>query len=74
MEKQLVTVSYWLGLLSALLALGMRAFNVLGVIISNVALVRSTTSYNGFYKGALLFFLIAIATVCTASTRSEKTP
>jgi hypothetical protein len=73
LEKQIVTGSYWLGLLSTLLALGLRALNIFGILRPNVVDQGRTLWYMSFYKGALLFFLIAIATASYASVRGEKT-
>jgi len=73
-EKQIVKVSYWLGLLSSLIALGLRALNGFGMMIPTAVQQGVTIWYMSFYKGALLFFLIAIATASYASVRSEKTP
>ena len=73
MEKQIVTVSYWLGLLSALIALVLRTLNVFGILSPAVVQQGKTLWYMSFYKGALLFFLIAIATASYASVRGEKT-
>ena len=73
MDKRLETLSYWLGLLSSLLAMALWALSVFGRLIQNVVLVRSVAWYESFYKGAILFFLIAIATACTASVRGGKT-
>ena len=72
MEKRLVTVVYWLGLVSSLIAFGLRALNISGIVAGNVVLLGITTWYDSFYHGAILFFLIAIATACTASMRGEK--
>lgn len=72
MEKQIVTVSYWLGLLSSLIALGLRLLNAFGIMSSTVIQQGKTLWYMSFYKGALLFFLIAIATRSYASVRGEK--
>ena len=71
MEKQIVKWSYWLGLLSALLALVLRGLNSVGMLIPTVVQGR-TIWYMSFYKGALLFFLIAIATANFLWTRSQK--
>ncbi len=73
MEKQIVTVSYWLGLLSSLIALGLRALSIFGILSPRVVEQGKTLWYMSFYKGALLFFLIAIATASYASVRCEKT-
>jgi hypothetical protein len=72
MEKQIVKWSYWLGLLSALIALVLRSLNIFGILAPNVVQQGRTLWYMSFYKGALLFFLIAIATSSYASVRGEK--
>jgi hypothetical protein len=72
-EKQIVTVSYWLGLLSSLIALGLRALNIFGILTPEVVKHGQTQWYMSFFKGALLFFLIAIATASYSSVRGEKT-
>ena len=72
MEKQIVTVSYWLGLLSALIAMGEWGLNILGRLAQSVVLVGYTRWYESFFKGALLFFLIAIATASYAFVRADK--
>ena len=72
-EKQIVTGSYWLGLLSSLIALGLRSLNILGIMTPTVVQQGKTLWYMSFYKGALLFFLIAIATASYAAVRGEKT-
>jgi hypothetical protein len=72
-EKRLVTASYWLGLLSSLIAMGLWGLSILGRLARNVALVRSVGWYESFFKGAILFLLIAIATASYTFVRSEKT-
>lgn len=72
MEKRLVSVSYWLGLLSSLIAMALWALSVLGRLTQNWVLVSSVGWFESFYKGAILFFLIAIATASYAFVRSEK--
>ena len=72
MEKQIVTWSYWLGLFSALIALVLRALNLFGLLAPNVVQQGKTLWYMSFYKGALLFFMIAIATASYTFVRSEK--
>ena len=71
--KRLVIVSYWLGLLSSLIAMGLWGLSILGRLAGSVALVGWVRWYESFFKGAILFFLIAIATAITASMRGEKT-
>jgi len=72
-KKQIVTVSYWLGLLSSLIALSLRAFSIFGILPPTVVRPGRTIWYMSFYKRALLFFLIATATESYASVRGEKT-
>ena len=72
MEKKIVTVSYWLGLLSSLIALGLRALNIFGILAPNVVQQGKTLWYMSFFKGALLFLLIAIATASYTSVHGEK--
>ena len=72
MEKQILTVSYWLGLLSSLVALGLRTLNAFGLLAPNVVHQGRTLWYMSFFKGALLFFLIAIATASYNRVRGEK--
>ena len=73
MEKHIVTGSYWLGLICSLIAIGLRLLNMLGILTATVVQGGKTLWYMSFYKGALLFFLIAIATASYASVHSEKT-
>jgi hypothetical protein len=54
--------SYWLGLLSAVIALVMRAFNAIGIFLPGTVIQGTTIWYMSFYKAALLFLLINIAT------------
>jgi hypothetical protein len=73
MEKQIITVSYWLGVISSIIALGLRALNAVGILTPVVVQQGRTIWYMSFFKGALLFFLIAIATGGYASVRGAKT-
>jgi len=69
--KQIGIVSYWLGLLSTLFALCLRGLNIFGILSSRVVQQGRTLWYMSFYKGALLFFLIAIATASYESLRAK---
>jgi len=73
LHKHIVTWSYWLGLLSSVIALGLRSLNLLGLVKGRVIEQGRTLWYMSFYKGAFLFFLIAIATASYAWVRGEKT-
>ena len=72
MEKQIATLSYWLGLLSSLITLGLRTLNAFGILTPTVVQQGKTLWYMSFFKGALLFFLIAIASASYAAMRTEK--
>ncbi len=69
MNKHIDTWSYWLGLVSAVIALTMRAFNALGVLLPGTVVQGTTIWYMSFYKAALLFFLINIATAIRIYSR-----
>ncbi len=62
MKKYIETWSYWLAILSALIALVMRAFNAFGMFLPGTVIQGTTIWYMSFYKGAVLFTLINIAT------------
>jgi len=54
--------SYWLGLVSAVIALAMRTLNAFGVWLPGTVMQGITIWYMSFFKGALLFLLVNIAT------------
>jgi len=54
--------SYWLGLVSALISLVMRTFNAFGIWLPGTVTQGITIWYMSFFKAALLFLLINIAT------------
>jgi hypothetical protein len=65
MEKYLSAAGYWLGLVCTVLALISRVliafnFNLSRIGVSNGIVI----SYNSFLHGAVLFFLLTIATWC----------
>ena len=72
MEKHVIQWSYWLGMASAVIALVMRAFNAFGIWLPAVMTQGRTISYMSFYKGALLFFVIAIATANHIWSRRQQ--
>ena len=61
MEKKILNYSYWLGVVSVLIAIIWRAANFAGYFIATVV-PGVTISYMSFFKAALLFLMIAIAT------------
>ena len=68
MEKQIVQVSYWLGLASSLLALVWKGLETVHVAPEKFG----GLGYLTFYKGGLLFLLISIATAGCAWVKSPK--
>ncbi len=71
MEKHIIRWSYWLGIVSVVLAFVTRALNVLGV----VTLFRgrgNAIGYHTFLDGALLFFVATIATSSYAWFKLHK--
>jgi hypothetical protein len=73
LEKQLSTIGYWLGILSTLLAIVFRGLAVLGVAIFPVAAPgKIPLSYRSFLDGAMLFFMLAIASSLIKWARSQS--
>ncbi len=67
MEKQLSTLGYWLGLICTVLALIFRGFTVLNIIPPLIGVHGgSAISHLSFFHGAVLFFLLTIASWCRA--------
>jgi len=72
MEKQIAKWSYWLGMACAVIALVLRGFNAVGLLLPTVVQEGRTLWYMSFYKGALLLFLIAIATANYVWSRRQN--
>jgi len=63
MAKQIINWSYWLGAVCAVLALLARAFNALGVrFFLSFSTRGNPIDYRTFLDGAILLFVICIAT------------
>jgi len=73
MKKHIIRYSFWLGVLSVLLALLMRALNMLGVPLANITTRGNAIGYRTFLDGAQLFFLTAIATASYVWFKAQKT-
>ena len=73
MKKHIIRYSFWLGVLSVLLALLTRAPNILGVSLATVSTRGTQISYRTFLDGAQLFFLTAIATASYVWFKAQKT-
>jgi hypothetical protein len=73
MKKHIIRYSFWLGVLSVLLALLTRALNILGVSLSTISTRGAPIAYRTFLDGAQLFFLTAIATASYVWFKAQKT-
>ncbi len=70
MEKQLSLLGYWLGLICTVLALILRLVTVFNATALRIGpLGGNPIGYVTFLHGAVLFFLLAIASWC----RNAKT-
>ena len=65
MDKQICKVSYWIGLLCTVIAIIARGLAMIGVMAGHLAgssaAGRVPLSYKSFLDGAMLFFLMSIA-------------
>ncbi len=72
MEKQLSVLGYWLGLISAALALIFRGLAAMNIIPPHMGTPGGLAiSYLSFLHGAELFLLVAIASACLGSRRQK---
>lgn len=73
MEKHILSWSYWLGLLCTVIAFVLRLFSALRIWVPT-ALVKqgNAIGYDTFFHGAILFFLIALATASYIWAHSQK--
>jgi hypothetical protein len=71
-EKQLATAAYWIGIVSTLVALAMRALAVMGIFEFSPSVGRHPISYRTFLEGAVLFFVMAIASGVLALTKERR--
>lgn len=62
MEKHIVRFSYWLAMVCLALALIMRVASLAGASFSQLFTKGNPVSYRTFLVGALLLFLVTIAT------------
>lgn len=72
MEKQLFTVAYWIGIISTVLALITRLLAAIGVFVLPVTPGRVPISYRSFLDGAMLFFVMAIASSVAVWVKSQN--
>jgi hypothetical protein len=68
MEKRILAVSYWLGILCTIIALISRIMMALNFMPLRIGVVGGVViSYLAFFHGAALFFLVAIASWCKSA-------
>ena len=72
MGKQVVTLTYWLGILSAVLAVLTRGLDILGKNFLAFATKGNAIGYRTFLDGAVFFLVISIATANYFSQSLEK--
>ena len=74
LEKQLAIGAYWIGILCAAIALILRSLAVVGIYALSpiYAGKGNPTSYRTFLEGAILFFMMAIASVVIAWAKERK--
>jgi hypothetical protein len=74
MEKQLATAAYWIGIVSTVIALIMRGLALVGLFAYRPAVVggRNPISFRTFLEGAVLFFVMAIASSVVALAKERK--
>ncbi len=76
MEQRLSTVAFWVGIVCTLLALVSRGFLMIGVLM--FPLIASSPksiqlSPKSFLDGAVLFFVMAIASNVASLAKTQKT-
>ncbi len=71
MEKKILQYSFWLGVVSVAIAVVWRVANAMGYGFTPYS--QSTgINYMTFYKGALLFLVVCVASGAYISARKEK--
>ena len=72
MKQHIIRYSYWLGVLSVLLALLLRGLDILGVSLATIPTRGTAIGYRTFLDSSQLFFLTAIATASYVWFKSQK--
>ena len=74
MEKHIVRLSYWLGMICAGVALVWRGIVALGIGVPSPETLAPGRFlyYMSFYKAAVLFLVIAVATANYSWSRGQK--
>ncbi|HKM80356.1 MAG TPA: hypothetical protein VJY15_05280 [Candidatus Acidoferrum sp.] len=72
MEKQIAVVSYWLGMVCALLTIVFRALAAFGIWPNLVPAAGAPITYYTFLRGGVLLFLASIASRQVSEWRGGK--
>ena len=72
MEKQLATSAYWIAVVSTVLALITRALAAFGLLVSPATAGKIPISYRSFLDGAILFFIMAIASSVIVWVKTQR--
>jgi hypothetical protein len=72
MEKLVMRLSYYLCLLCAVLAIITRCLEALSVSARLFASRPNAIGYHAFLDGVILFFMICVATACSAWVKRES--
>jgi len=74
LEKRIATLTYWLGLISTVLAFITRTGAIWGIFPAPhmAAVGKIPLSYWSFFDGAILMFVIAIASSVIAWTNAQR--
>jgi hypothetical protein len=73
LEKQLFKTAYWIGIISTALALITRGLATIGVFIFPLPSPgRIPITYRTFLEGAILFFIMAIASSVAIWAKAQR--
>lgn len=72
MERKLSTPAYWIAIVSTVVALITRLLAAMGIFVSPMTPGKIPISYMSFLHGAILFFIMAIASSVIAWSKAQK--
>jgi hypothetical protein len=74
LEKQLAAAAFWIGVLCTVVAIITRGLALMGIFAfsSTVVAGKNPISYRTFLEGAVLFFVMAIASGVGALAKERK--
>lgn len=72
MEKQISSAAYWIGIISTAIALITRALATIGIFVFHPTPGKIPITYRTFLEGAILFFMMAIASSVAMWAKSQK--